>query len=395
MSGEASLPVFSLAPDWSATVMERLTFRTDVLSAHDASEQLRGTRGTPRRLWEYAIGAERDERRFVQSLAFGHGAGRWQLPVWTDGVELAATLALGSITVPVDTTDREFVQGFAVIVGADARESELLTVSAVAASSLTVSATTRSWPPGAVVYPAVVARMDGPHTLQAFTGDAGFGAVRFQSAQANPGTATAPATLYRGLPVLEADVVTPRDPTLSFDRLLDTFDDDIGIPSQVDVAGLALPRQQVDIGLHGRPSITQFRRLLYWMDGQRGALWLPTWHHDLRVVANIGATAIQITVAACNYTLDVAMALNRRDIRIETWGGAVYYRRITACAAPGDGTELLTIDSALGAAVTALDVKRVSYLQLARSDNDLFELAWWCGDTLDCALSFKAIRRDV
>lgn len=395
MTGEAALPVWSLRPDWSQGLLERITFRTDVLQARDASEQLRGTRFTPRRLLEFGFMASGDERRFLQNLAFGNGGGRWQLPVWSEGVPLGALLASGSTSVPLDTVERGFSAGYAVILGDDATQSELLTVSAVSDTALTVTATTRTWPAGSMVYPAVVARMDQAHGTQGFTGDAGYGTARFLAEQGNPDASVAPLVTYRDLPVFDFPIVTPRDPELGFQRVMDSFDDDLSVPAVFDIAGIALPRQTLDLTAADRAEIAKLRGLIYWLDGMRGVLWLPTYQQDLRVVANIGSSATQITVAACNYTLDVAMALNRRDIRIETWSGAVYHRRITACAAPGDGTELLTIDSALGAAVAVADIKRISFLQLVRSDSDIFELAWWTGETVDCAMTFKAVRRDV
>ncbi len=395
MADEATLPVFSVCPnDGDGALMERLIFRTDVLDAQDASEQLRGTRYTPRRLFEYEMFLEDDVRRFMASRAFGNGGGRWQLPVWVDGVALGSSLSSGSTAVAIDTSDREFVPGFAVIVGDDATESEVLEVTAVDGSGLTVEPTARTWSAGSMVYPAVVARFDGPWTTQAFTTGDAFGTARLVSAQANPFASVAPSTTYRGLPVFS---LCPRanEPESGVGRELDTFDDDLGIPAVFDIAGLAIPTQSVTVTAEGREEAAELRSLIYWLDGMRGVLWLPTFQQDLRVTANIGSAATQITVAACNYTLDVAMALNRRDIRIETWGGAVYHRRITACAAPGGGVELLTIDSALGAAVTVADIKRVSFLQLVRSDSDIFELAWWTGDTVDCAFAFKGVRRDV
>lgn len=396
MAGEAALPVWSLAPDWSSDITERLTWRTDVLQSQNASEQLRGTRLTPRVMFEFAFGAEGDERRFMQSLAFGNGGGRWQLPVWTDGAQLAATLPSASTSVPVDTTSRSFVApGYAVVIGADARESELLAVSAVGGAALTVAPTTRSWPAGATVYPAVVARMDAAHTQNAFTGDAGFGIARFELLQANPFTATAPVTTYRGFPVLTTRPVTFRDPELAFDRDFEVQDNDTGVPVYVDTTGLALPRQTQEFAMDGRAEIFAFRSLLYWLDGRRGVLWVPTWHSDLRVVGVNGVGVTQLVVTACGYTLHVAMELNRRDLRIETWTGDVYYRRITACAAPGDGTELLSLDTALGAPLTAADIMQVSYLQLARGDSDQVELSWWTGCFAQAALTFKATRHDA
>lgn len=391
MAGEASLPVFSIGPDWSRDLLHRYSFRTDLTTAEDGTEQGRGTRNTPRVLQEYPWTAQGDDLRLLTNLSYGKGGGRFQVPVWTDGVALGASLASGSTSVPIDTTMRAFAEGFAVIRGDTALDVELVEVEAVAPGALTISATTRTWPAGSIVYPSRVAFMD-PHAAEDFTGDTAYGVARFNYAQANPGTAAAPPTMYRGLPVVELPPTWSKDPGLEFARLLDTHDDDVGIPTQVDQAGIPLGTQVQSVRLVGREAIADYLALIYWLDGARRAAWLPTWRNDLRVTADLSAVTTTLVVAACGYTDHVNLAVNRRDIRITTRTGAVFHRRITACAKVG-ATELLTLDSALGVAVAAAEIAQVCFLQVARSDSDTVEMAWWTGAQVDSVLTWRALHR--
>lgn len=389
MSGEELLPVFGVCPnDASTPMMERLWFGTDIITAYNGTEQLRGTRTTPRRMFEYEMALSDDVRRFMASRVFANGAGRWQLPVWADGVALGSLLASGSTSVPITTTGREFVPGFAVIVGKDARETELLTVSAVAGGSLTVAATSKAWPAGSMVYPAIVARMDGPWTVQAFTDASVYGVARFMAVQANPSAEVAPATTYRGLPVFDF-CPQSSEPEYTFDRIVAITDDDIGVPFQSDAAGMPFPVQSMMVVAETPAEVARLRGLIYWLDGMRNVLWVPTFLQDLNVTSVAGAA---ITVTACNYTADINKAMNRRDIRVVTKAGAIYHRRITACT-DGGATETLTLDSALG--VSAADIKLVSFMAAARSDSDNFELIHMQAGDVGCAMTFRALRHDV
>src|SRR5690606_14380140 len=93
------------------------------------------------------------------------------------------------------------------------------------------------------------------------------------------------------------------------------------------------------------------RSLLYWLAGRYSALWVPSGMADLKLAADVGASDTTLSVQWCGYTVFGRQQANRRDIRIELVGGTVFYRRITDSAESGD-SETLTIDSALGTAVT-------------------------------------------
>lgn len=389
MSDEEYLPVFGVCPNnASSPMMERLQFSTDIIRSYNGKEQMRGLRSTPRRLFEYQMDLSDDERRFMASRVFKYGAGRWQLPVWADGVALGALLSSGSTSVAVDTSAGEFTEGFAIIIGNDARETELLQVSAVASNSLTVAATSRAWPAGSMVYPAIIARMDGPWTMQAFTDVDMYGVARFMAAQANPSDEIAPLTMYRGIPVFDF-CPQSNEPEYTFDRSIEVIDDDIGIPFQSDTAGMPFPIQSMMVVAETQEEAMRLRGLIYWLDGMRGALWVATYLQDLRVTAIAGAV---MTVSACNYTSDIALSMNRRDVRIQTFDGTTHYRRISACVSNG-ATESLTLDSALPIAAT--DIKLVSFMAIARSDSDIFELIHLEGGEVACAMTFRALRHDV
>lgn len=367
--------------------MERLWFSTDVIRASTGAEQLRSTTTTPRRMFEYEFELDAQMRRQMASRIFKHGAGRWQVPVWVDGVALAVPLAAGSTSVPIAKEWREFAPGYAVIIGDDPTQAEVLTVSAVTPSALTVSATVSAWPAGSMVYPAFVGRIDGPWTAQAFTDSATFGTARVVSAQANPSAEIAPVTEYRGVPVFD---FCPQSnaPEYGADRIVTVLDDGVGVPFQWDSADMAFPTQQVMVTVTDPEDAARLRGLIYWLDGMRQVLWVPTFLHDLKPIS---ASGTSLVVEACNYSHDANMAMGRRDVRILATDATVYFRRIVSCSAAGS-TEVLTLDSAIP--VTATQIKLVSFMALCRSDSDNFELVHWHGD-VSCALTFRAVRYDV
>ena len=82
-------------------------------------------------------------------------------------------------------------------------------------------------------------------------------------------------------------------------------------------------------------------------------------------------------------------------MRIQLTSGAVLYRRVMASANNGNGTETLTLDAALGVAVTPAQVAQVSFMGLCRSDSDQFEIGWWRSDYADVTTAWRARQHDV
>src|SRR5690606_14439274 len=85
---------------------------------------------------------------------------------------------------------------------------------------------------------------------------------------------------------------------------------------------------------------------------------------------------------------------NRRDIRIQLTDGTVLYRRITG-AMEIEAGERLSIDEPLGVDVPPEGFALVSWLMLMRQESDAAEFAWWRGDVVDTATTFRGFRHGV
>lgn len=391
MADEHLLPVFAWPIDWSDAPIERFAFRTDVLTAQDDSEQLRGTRNTPRRQLEYAWLAEGLARQALALQQYRFGAGLYQLPLWPRATELTADAALGATTLTADVAHRGFVAGgWAVLVGDVPAQAEVVQISAVGSDTLTVAATASAWPVGTQLIPSRVAMLEDGFGASHWTGSVAYGRSRLLMMQSNPHEAAAPLVTYRGLPVVDFDQVTPRDPQSELQRTLDMLDGDISLPVFVDITGQARPTLTQDFSLVGLEEIDRFVSLLYWLDGKRRRVWLPTFMSDLTATSLAGTA---LTVAACGYAANGDMRLHRRDVRVLLWDGTQHYRRIVDAAEAG-ATELLMLDSAL-TSVAVGDIAQISFLQCVRSDLDVYELAWWAFDVADSAIAWRGTHDDV
>lgn len=395
MALNPALPLFSFLPDWGPGISERLAFRTDAMRARAGQEQTRGLLAAPRRLLEFALGLEGVERQRFNARLWATRKGEWYLPIWTDGLQLAAELTAGATTFTLEAADRDFSDGGVIMfLGADSGVAEVFDLSLVGDSATIGEASARTWPAGTLVFPARRARIDENFSADAFTGGAGMGRIRFLLTEPSDWPAVAPATTYRGFPVLTTRPHTGRDPGTEFTVLADTVDDGLAPAAVFDYVGSPLALQQHDFWLSGREAIAELRSLLYYLNGKRKSIWVPTWLSDLSIAASMGSGSTALRVEHCGYTANLFEANNRRDIRIELQSGAVYYRRVSGSSVVSDSLEELTLDSALGVAVTVADVKQISFLALSRSDADLFQLEWWSGEMCEVATAWRGRKHD-
>lgn len=396
MEFDPTLRPFFLPPNWSAEVMERLQFRTDVIPSANYKSQTRATRLTPRRSFEYQLGAGDELRQRFANAAYLRGGGAWYLPLWIDGVETSAAVGAGSDTVPAAASGRPFeVGGAGFIQSPDGETFELAQIGALGPSSTTLAGSlAHSYPPGSKFVPAVRARIDRHFSQSAFSHAFAYGRVKFDVLEPNPFPAHEWETIYRGYPVLVDRPLTNRDPEQLLEWMLDGFDDDIAIPVYRDPVGVPLYRQTHDWVLATRPELDRFRGIAYALEGKQKSLWVPTWSSDLTVHQTLSAGQTALQVRRCGAAAVAGMP-NRRDLRIETTAG-VYYRRIASASDTGSGQhETLTLDAPLPVSLSASNVVQISYMALARSESDNFEIRYFTGEAAEVATSWRARNHDV
>lgn len=387
---------WAFAPDWSRGVLERLAWKTDILTSPTHVEQRRGLRSAPRRSFEATMIVDGRERVLLDLAVFGWGGRTWALPIWPDVQWLSNEHALGVRVIACDPIHRDFrVGGLVQLRGKTAFDVEVAEVQAIGAASITLRhPTTKAWPRGSRLYPVRTARLAEPPKVTRLTDQAASVRARFDVVEACEWPAITDAPTYRGLPVLAQRPDESESLSNSWQRALLALDNEFGRPFVMDPSDWAAVSQAHQWRMHGRPERANVRSWLYTLRGRQCALWRPTHADDLTVVANVAGTATALDVANVGLARFAGLRPGRRDVRIELRDGQTFHRRITAAVALDDDIERLTVDAVLGVDLRPRDVLRISFLVLCRGDSDEAEIEHHTDSdgAADASIVLRAVR---
>lgn len=390
---------FPFLPNWADGIREELAWLTDILQAPTADEQRRALRLSPRRVLEARIVVQGRERQQFDLALWGWSGRVWAVPLWHDIQALAAPLSIGATSIVCDTAHREFsANGLAMLRSASGNlNAEVVEIGSVGSGVLYLKRpTTKVWPRGSRLYPAVVGELSTMPALSRLTDRASGSTVTFRVAAASDNPAAAPAQLYRGFPVLTRQPEESEELSNSMQRLLLELDNMTGLPIRTDTAGRPVVVQAHRFVPYRRAEHAELRKLLYWLQGRRRALWLPTFADDVTLTATIGALSTAMTIVNIGYHR-YGGGHGRRDLRIELRNGAVHHIRVTGAVEIDAATESLSLTSTLGVAITPAEVRRISWMQLCRLDHDTVEFQHDtdAGGIGKCQLVFRGVRDDV
>lgn len=387
---------WSWIPDWQRPVVERLEWRTDVLTSYRGEEQRRALRRAPRRYAEFYTGDVGRSRRVMETALFGWGARIWALPLWWDGCETTAPVAAGSTIVYVPAETRDFQVGETAVFYYDWETFENCEIAAVYADRVVLQRPAlRAWPEGTRFYPARTARIDGSVDLERWDGLAAFHRMRWIFEGGANYVAQNNMPTHNNYPVLEIAPNWADQPSLAYDRKLAIFDAGVGLRAVEDEALMAFTTQRQRFTFVSRAEIKTWREILYSLRGKQGAIYVPTWTQDFTVVSLITSNATAIDVQKTEHTSLIGQIASRRDIRIKLFSGQIFYRRITGSVEINQTTERLNINAALGLQVQPENVDTVSYMSLCRFDSDAVDLAWWQGDVCESQISLRTFNHGV
>jgi hypothetical protein len=389
---------WSFVPDWGDGVTERLSWATDILQSESLAEQRRSLRIAPRREFEAPMVVDGRERQYLDMVLFGWGARVWALPVWPEIQRLQSAVPAGSMFIPCATSGLEFhVGGLAMLRGESAFSTEVVEVEAVSPSGITIKRATQSaWLAGTRLYPARSAQLLAEPEISRLTDTAVEVGVAFRVLDPSDVASSAPPTLYRGRPVLDARPDESEALTSQYARLLAELDAGTAAPLVTDVAGRALPvMSQRWVGM-GRTERLAFRSMLYHLAGRFAPVWVPTHADDLTLLEPVGAASTTMDVAWVGYTRFGKNRAGRRDIRIERAGGPAVHLRITGSTELSTTAERLALEVAPGVEITPSDVLRINWISLCRLDSDTVEILHHTDSegAAEAALVFRGVRDD-
>ncbi|MGH9781685.1 MAG: hypothetical protein ACRD33_07670 [Candidatus Acidiferrales bacterium] len=396
----ARIVVFSVAPDWSGGMKEKISYLTDVLKSYSDNEQRRGLRQLPRRSLAYrAMTLTPRLAAGMESLVWGWQHEPYAVPWWPDAGPLLTTIAAGSFAIPAATADRMFAVGGLVLIWQDEFTFEALNVTAVASNSISVSSPTQfQWNAGyaTLVMPLFLGRLSSSVKVDRLWSGADSMDLEFsgESGQLAPAPA-ASLTQYRGFDVLETQPNWESDLGRDYKRSLVVMDPKIGPLAVDDKGGSAVIGQEFPWYLASHAAVTTFRAFILARFGRLNPFWIPTFDQDLVLAANVLSTDTAIAIQSEFYTRFFFPLEARRFIAfIPVDGTANVYRQITASVDNGNGTETLTLDSATGKAFTAGGTM-ISFLTLARLASDDAEIDWMSNDLAQASLGFQEVPRET
>lgn len=376
MSFAAGSPViWPRPPDWGSSVRETLSWYTEVLQASGNGSTLhRSLRLSPRRSFSFDVLANDQERRVLATLVRARGSHRWLLPIWPDEQLLPTALVAGAIVIPCKTKGFDLTAGGRAVLWRGVNDWEIVSIDLVGAASLILGAPiSRAWPRGTRLLPLRWARMDQGSSIKMVTDVFDRMQLSFTLDETSDFSELPAMTIYLDHPVLTLRPDFAEDLDVGYSRVQQTTDTLTALPFTSDLPGVAFRTVRTVWERWGRAEQAQFRGLLYTLSGRAKPLWVPTWQQDLRLIHAVDAVATTITVEWCGYTLYSRLLPNRRDVVITLSDGATYYRRIIDAIEVGN-VERLTLDDALGRAVTPGQVRAISFLGLYTLASDTVEI---------------------
>lgn len=362
--------------DWGNPVEETLAWLTDLQTAEDGSVDAEPKRAAPRRGWEFDIVEGRRERRIVENATYDGAAKVWALPVMPDVSLLPAALPAGSTSIAIDTVGLDYRDGGLAMLWQDALRYEVVEIDTVTDAALAlVRPTGNAWPRGTRVYPCRTATLREAPQWRRKSDQVIVGRVAFDAAEPCDWPAIAPATTYRGYPVLDEPGDESDDPTLRTPRRVTVIDGDTGLVMHDDVTGIAWAEQSYAWKRWQRPERAAHRSLLYWLQGRAQRLWVPTFADDVELVDPVDDAATTITVANAGITVHLRQQPGRRHLRIALASGTLLHREVLASAVLDIARESLLLDAALGVSVTPGQVRLISWMTLSHGANDAVRLS--------------------
>lgn len=369
---------FNLIPD--VPVREKWDFLTDILVAHDGTEQRHSLRPRPRIEMDFTVEIiNRDQRRQQWQLLSKNIRVQSLVPFYQYSTKLTATSLVGATKVFFDPTRTNMRAGeFLVIVNPQTEELIISRVTSVDPDGATLnSAITFDVTPAWIVAPAFNCILgDGSGiTMNKVTGSLRVNAKTFEEPSLlRPGESVTLNTLD-GLPILERRPLVSVAEDWSYRR--EVLDNETGV------------RDLRSRDLHGRVSgnrrfviqrVAQPLEMDYWrkfFDTVRGAhkpFLLPTYFPDLTLVP--GQTPLTPGASGFNVNEGDYPALyfpfnTWRYLYIEFESGAKHYARVLAATSNPDGTATLSFTPSLpnDAAYTVPSV--ISYLTKMRATDTI------------------------
>jgi hypothetical protein len=370
-------------------VREQLSWKTNIITARDGTEQRYGVRQIARRTLTYKmIFSTAEEERDIYEKLLSKGDGVFSIPVWFSPIRVLSDSPSGAAAVNINT-DRYDVQaedqfyyelddGTYDIFRVQSVVGNVVNLYTTLAGAVTTA--TRLYRVLPVYLPqrpslrrgayqhletTLELRVTTPRDL--FTGEAETVEIG-SSLQLRDRVLSATVYTLGGVPIMNARPMIEGTVEETFEWDYEVIDYETGVFEQSttkDEASVIMERFYLVKNLD---QWFFYNFVLDYMHGQRKPIWLPTWQKELsdRVSATTSTT---ITISDERYADDFPADSSHRGLWIRHTSGWLA-RRLTAVEKDGQGNTVLTVEPPLPLDFPQVPPFEMGFLVLARLGSD-------------------------
>ncbi|SUB36589.1 Uncharacterised protein [Pasteurella multocida] len=382
-------------PDWSENIIENLHFLTTVHQSITGAEQRIAKRLSPRRTFEFKVTKEGVNRQIFENMLYAYGSRIWSMPIFTDCATLLQHVEPGDLEINIKTQGYDFSPGGRVLL-MNGKTKEMLEIVGLETEKLILKRpTVNHFDIYTAVYPLRAAVLTDMPTVTRLSDGVSSAQVRLQVHEHNAySDDITHLPTYRNHPVLEPTSEWSEDVTAQYLRLIQTLDNETGLPFYLDTARKAFQITSYRFVLANREEQRKLRQLFYYLRGRQRAIWVATSATDITLKSDISTKTFDIYFI--HYTAILKNQVGRQDIRIECTDGSVHYRRIVTSSVVDEQTERLSFDGE-ELRIKQEEIAKISFLTLSRLESD--QVTWTHHTDADgvatVTVSFRGLRDEL
>lgn len=373
-------------------LIERLGFLTDVQRGLDGTEQRIALRERPRQTFEAVyIETEEPYNNRLKNLLIGRASLGQTIgvPMFQQYRNLGADASINDTTVTVETDDTEWRDGGNLVLWRSADDFEVVRIDTVGSGVINVDGvlTQNHSASDTIVVPVFACLVRGNPRVETWKPGPIQASLTWESTDVPDDLANDGAwPTYLSKPVLDEPLfLSQGGGTYQEDLLFDfeRLDSRAGKFEAFQAKQTALARGTKTWFCEGSAAACYaLRGQLTALRGRQRSFWIPSYRADFTVTQPIAALDTSVTVQNVGYSGLIAEQIPYNHVEFLLVDGSRIRREITGSVEVDDDEETLTINANLGqgGVLQPADVRRVSFLYLARSDSDSVQIEWVAKD---------------
>ncbi|PAL23541.1 hypothetical protein [Sphingopyxis sp. GW247-27LB] len=370
-------------PNWSRDVEVSISFKTEILSSRDGTEQRRALRANPRKQVSFTAmkyGADR------QQQIFGTADAQRQEISLADPTRSVTCSAVADDDITLDSIPDWLVVGESVVLD---RTVEV-TVLSVVGSIVTVSDSV-ALPEPFDVRPALRGMLQSEISLSSRTSRLWEVPIQFDLTPGSELSYNYDADLFRhaGRQVWHADPNWGSNNSFGINQKRETIDFGHGATSHLFPVPYADRLQTWDFSPLRSGAVGYIEGLFNHCRGRAGEFMLPTFHEDATPLADLVAGDADILVEG-THLLGMETDWVHRYLLIALNDGRIWYRTVVDSVEDA-GNTLLSVNRNFVETVAPDQVKHISLMSVARFASDELVSQWTTDDVASVRVNFLSL----